>query len=263
MPHVSRSSAFSSRIALGAALILAVGALESRGQEAGAIQGRVTWTGAEVPDLEMKVKKGDTSVRDAAVCAVEGVPDESIVVDKESKGVANCLVYLARISGSNPEAERELVESQPEVVMDQVNCRFVPHVMAMHADQTITFKSSDAIGHNVRLLGFANPAMNVMLPPKGSIERDLRPERRPLQVSCDIHEWMKAYVMVFDHPFFAVTDEQGNFEIDGVPAGEHAIIVWQERVGYVTDGRSRGTPVNVEAGATTEFNAEIAPDDLR
>ena len=65
-------------------------------------------------------------------------------------------------------------------------------------------------------------------------------ERRPIAVACDIHSWMKAWIMVFDHPFFAVTGPDGSFEIKGVPAGEQHLVVWQEKVGYVNRKRPRG-----------------------
>ncbi len=58
--------------------------------------------------------------------------------------------------------------------------------------------------------------------------------------------------MVFDHPFFAVTKEDGSFEIDGVPAGSQNLVVWQERVGYVNEGAARGMPVKIEAGKPTD-----------
>ena len=73
-------------------------------------------------------------------------------------------------------------------------------------------------------------------------------ERRPILVACDIHPWMKAYIMVFDHPFFAVTAEDGSFEIKGVPAGEQNLVVWQEKVGYVNPEKAKGTPVSGQGG---------------
>jgi hypothetical protein len=77
-------------------------------------------------------------------------------------------------------------------------------------------------------------------------------ERRPIVVACDIHNWMKAYIMVFDHPFFAVTGADGSFEIKGVPAGDQNLVIWQETVGYVNPEKSKGMAVTVRAGETSD-----------
>jgi hypothetical protein len=102
-----------------------------------------------------------------------------------------------------------------------------------------------------------------MLPANGQMERKLVFEARPLAVTCDIHPWMKGYVMVFNHPFYAVTGEDGSFEIKGVPAGTQNVNLWQERVGYVT-GNNRGTPVQVKAGDTVDLGeVKLDPAKVR
>ena len=101
-------------------------------------------------------------------------------------------------------------------------------------------KSSDPKSHNVRFAGFNNTGINQIGGTQGSARSQARPERVPLELHCDIHPWMKGYLMVFDHPFFTITGPDGSFEIKGVPAGDQNLIVWQEKVGYVTPGRSGG-----------------------
>ncbi len=110
------------------------------------------------------------------------------------------------------------------------------------------FKSSDPVNHNIRYSAFTNGAFNQILPPNGQVEVKLVAERRPIPLACDIHPWMKGYIMVFDHPFFAVTGEDGSFEITGVPTGTQNLVLWQEKVGYVNQGGARGLPVEVTAG---------------
>ena len=133
----------------------------------------------------------------------------------------------------------------------------------MHEAQTITFKSSDPVGHNVRYSGFSNGSKNIALGPNGYLrDQKLKAERRPLPVNCDIHPWMKGWVMVFDHPFFAVTSDDGSFEITGVPAGTQNLVLWQEKVGYVTAGTSRGQAVTVKAGEVTDVG-EIKLDPAK
>lgn len=236
-------------IALGFGLcsLLAFGA--SAQAQYGTIKGQVVWDGAQIPQLAPKVKAGE-NVKDAQVCAADAIPDETLVVDPASKGVRYCIVYLARPSGSNPDLLKQMLESEPQVVIDQQGCKFVPHVAAMHEKQQALFKSSDPVAHNVRLQGFSN-SLNFMLPANGELPRPLAAERRPMPMACDIHPWMQGFVMVFDHPFFAVTDEQGNFEIKGVPAGKQNLVVWHEKVGYVTAGAARGQEVTVQAGKDT------------
>ncbi len=100
-----------------------------------------------------------------------------------------------------------MLAKSPKVELDQKNCEFLPYALAIHQDQTLVIKSSDPVNHNVRYAAFTNAAFNQILAPKGELEVKLVAERRPILVACDIHSWMKAYLMVFDHPFFAVTGE--------------------------------------------------------
>ncbi len=123
-------------------------------------------------------------------------------------------------------------------------------------------KSSDPVGHNVRMTGFTNPGINQVVAPNGTLTVKLVAERLPLRVGCDIHPWMHGHVMVFDHPFFAVTGADGSFELKGVPAGDYQLVVWQEKVGYVTPGAGRGMPVHVAAGQASEVG-EIKIDPAK
>jgi len=74
-----------------------------------------------------------------------------------------------------------------------------------------------------------------------------------LLLVCDIHPWMKGYIMVFDHPFFAITKEDGSFEIQGVPAGKQNLVVWQNAVGFATPNKGGLMPVTVKAGEATDI----------
>ena len=150
---------------------------------------------------------------------------------------------------------KALVAKNPKVEIDQKNCEFVPYALAIHQDQPLVIKSSDPVNHNVRYAAFTNAAFNQILAPNGQLEVKLVAERRPILVDCDIHPWMKGYIMVFDHPFFAVTGEDGSFEIKGVPAGAQNLVVWQEKVGYVNPEKAKGMPVTVKAGEATDVGA--------
>ncbi len=229
--------------------------------EYGTIKGRLVWGGSEIPPARALVEKGRAS-KDPEVCArEESVPNRELVVDPKTKGVAYAFAFLVRPKSSNPEAIKALVARSPKVELDQKNCEFQPYTLAIHQDQTLVIKSSDACNHNVRYNGFANTAFNQILAPKGEVEVKLVAERRPIVVACDIHSWMKAYVMIFDHSFFAVTGPDGLFEIQGVPAGTQNLVLWQEKVGYVgyTDPakKAQGRAITVRAGEVTDVGSVV------
>lgn len=249
-------------VSLGFCLSLIFAAQGDAQAQYGTIKGQVIWDGPQIPELAPKVKVG-ANVKDSQVCAGEPIPDESLVIDPQSKGIRYCIVYLARPSGDNPERLQQMIEAEPQVLIDQEGCQFIPHVAVLHEKQQALFKSSDPVAHNVRLQGFSN-SLNFMLPANGEMPRPLASERRPMPMACDIHPWMQGFVMVFDHPFFALTDEQGNFEIEGVPAGKQNLVIWQEKVGYVTAGAARGQEVTVEADKEVTLGpVKIAPSQVK
>ena len=150
--------------------------------------------------------------------------EETVVADREGH-LQNVIVYL-----ENPPPAPSAA-SPPAVSLDQVNCQFVPHVVALRTGQTLRVSTSDPTLHNVHGLCTVNDAFNFALVAAGQ-SKDLtfgQPER--FQVRCDVHPWMKAWVQVFDHPYFAVTDKNGAFEIRNVPPGSYTLVAWQERYG--------------------------------
>jgi hypothetical protein len=217
----------------------------------GTIKGRVVWGGDDIPPVKVLEAQGKAE-KDPNICAKnQPILSRELVVDPKTKGVSHAFAFVFRPKGSNPDAVKALVDGQPLIVLDQVNCEFQPYLLPMHQDQTLLIKSSDATNHNVRLTPFTNPGLNTTLPPQGQFPVKLVAERLPIKVACDIHPWMHGWVMVFDHPFFATTGTDGSFEIKGVPAGTQSLVIWQETVGYVTPGGGRGMPVEVKPGEVT------------
>jgi plastocyanin len=154
------------------------------------------------------------------------VYDDSLVVDADG-GLRNVVVYV--LDGPNVQL------SPAAAVLDQAECQFVPHVLAVRAGQPVTVRSSDPVLHNVHASKPAyNKPFNLAFPIKGQ-EMSIsfaRPEASPpIEVRCDVHQWMRAYVAVFDHPFFAVTGEGGKFAIDKLPAGQYTLVIWHEKYG--------------------------------
>jgi hypothetical protein len=224
----------------------------------GTIRGRLVWGGPQAPPVKNLVPN-----KDEQVCGAKApIPDNKLVVDPTTKGIRYGFAYLAQPKGQNPEAVKALLAKAASVDIDQKNCEFIPYCLAMHQDQALVFKSSDPVNHNVHLSPFTNAPFNVILAPKGQMEKKLVAENRVIPLSCDIHGWMKGYIMVFDHPFFDVTTESGSFEIKGVPAGEQNLVVWQAATGFVTPNLRRGMPVTVKAGEVTDVG-EIKLDPAK
>ena len=218
----------------------------------GTIKGRLVYGGAKAPEPKVLYQKNDPTAKDPQVCATEPIIDRDVTVDPKTKGIMNGYAYLLKPSGSNPAAEQALLAKEAAVEIDQKNCRFLPFSTALHQKQKLVFKSSDPVNHNVRYSAFTNTSFNQILPPSGETTVQLVAESRALPLACDIHPWMKGYIMVFDHPFFDVTEEDGSFEIQGVPAGEQKLIVWWGPAGYVSEGARQGMAVTVKAGEVTD-----------
>ena len=218
----------------------------------GTIKGRLVWGGDDIPGAVELVEKGKAQ-KDPDICAKnQSIPSHDMEIDPKTKGIAYGIAYILRPKARNPEMVQELIASKPQVEMDQKNCDFLPHSLAIHQDQTLVLKSSDPVGHNVRFLaGFKNTGINQVIAPNGQLPVTLVAENLPLEVRCDIHPWMHGHIMVFDHPFFAVTGSDGTFEIKGVPAGDFNFVVWHGK--YVTPGLGRGMPVKVVAGQVTDM----------
>ena len=222
--------------------------------EVGTFSGVITYDGP-MPELPLIVKRGDTKAKDAAVCAAHDVPDESLLVNSAAgHGVANVFVYLTKA----PKGTQSSVPDEP-VVMDQKGCIFLPHAMLVRVGQTVLVKSDDAIPHNVHTLPVRNTGLNSLVAPNDRVGLELiyqRSEPIPLQVKCDVHTWMRAYHLVLDHPFMAVTDSEGRFEIKDLPVGKQKFRIWHERAAYL----ERSYEVEIKAGETKEISLTFAAE---
>ncbi len=162
------------------------------------------------------------------------------------------------------------------VTFDQPHCQYLPRIAAyqpyymdkgerVETGQKLVFKNSAGCAHNVRVLGNGvdNDGFNKNLPPGTEIEEKLNPQKLPLSVQCDIHPWMAAKLFVFDHPFYALTDKDGKYEIPMVPAGmEVTVMAWHEGVGYVLAKRDGekfivGQKMTIEKGKKTTLDLEL------
>ena len=187
---------------------------------------------------------------------------ERLLVDGGTKGVKNVLVYLSKPTSVSDEAKKAV--AAVHVLFDQDKCVFDPHVVGILNGSAITLKSSDPVNHNINAK-LKQSAYNQLLAPQGKTEfTPSGPERTPAEVTCDIHPWMKAWWMVFDHPYFAVTDAKGYFEIKNAPAGTQKVVVWQEAVdknGFVT--APSGDEVVIKANDSVVKDFKVEPSRLR
>lgn len=221
--------------------------------DTGSFKGTVTFDG-KAPELPPLVAIGAAKA-DPNVCAAKvAIANQTLVVNAKNNGIANVFIYL-----SKPPAGHKPAPPKKPVDIDQENCTFLPHAACVQANQTVNVMNDDTVPHNVHTNPTRNTAYNQLIAPKtrkGMSMTYKKPERLPVGVTCDIHNWMKAYQLVQDHPFMAVTDADGKFEIKDLPPGVYEFIVWQERTGFL----NRTLKVTINAGKDTTENLKYGAD---
>ena len=134
-------------------------------------------------------------------------------------------VYVkSGITGTYP-APTEAVE------LDQQGCMYKPHLVAVQVGQPIKIKNNDETLHNIHPRPTVNQEFNIGQPRKGmESTKTFDKKEVMIPVGCDVHPWMRAYISVLDHPFFAVTDEDGKYEIKNLPPGEYEVEAVHEKL---------------------------------
>jgi len=214
----------------------------------GSIAGQFVFEG-DIPPREVLVAKGNPKINDPAICAGEDYLSDVLLVDETSRGTAGVFVYLPKAKEIHP---RLKTSEAKDVVFDQEKCRFIPHSLVVRTDQTVLVKSKDKCAHNTRGTPLRNTPFNFSLAPEdraGSAVRLKVAERFPIPVECNIHPWMRANWLVIDHPYGTVSDSQGKFRIEDLPAGVHEFTFWHELPGYV----ERKYSVTVKPGETVDL----------
>jgi hypothetical protein len=194
----------------------------------GHLKGRFTMVGAPQP-AKIEITK------DAAYCGKFTIVDRSLVVNANG-GLANVVVMLnLKRSDTPPEPhESYAATASANVILDNIKCEFQPRVVLLRSSQTLEVKNSDPdpVAHNTKIE--ADPPINPILPPGGTVTAQFKAGRLPAPVSCSIHPWMSAKLVVKDTPYMAVTNDNGEFVIENLPSGNWEFQVWQERLGYVS-----------------------------
>ena len=154
------------------------------------------------------------------------VPNESLVVGPR-QGVRYAVVTLEGIT------KGQALEKESEHELDNVKCRFIPHVQAASIGQFVVLKNSDPILHTAHaFFAGAQPGFNVGLYP-GRVSRKPLIAAGLVQIRCEAHPWMNAYIMVTEHPYHALTDAYGEYLITDIPPGNYKLRVWHESLGVL------------------------------
>jgi hypothetical protein len=171
----------------------------------------------------------------------DGILDPSLIVNGDGT-LQNVFVYIQSGLG-----DRVFAWPTTPAVMDQVDCLFTPRVLGVQVNQAVEIRNSDPTFHNVNRRGKdARHRFNIGLAAKGmNATRYFKEEEVMVEVSCDVHPWMAAYIGVVPHPYFAVTGEKGSYRFAGLPGGTYRIEAWHERYKFerqvieVADGVSK------------------------
>ncbi len=160
-----------------------------------------------------------TPTKDQEYCGKHEIPNEKLIVNQKNKGIKNVIVHVyGRSSGKDLPKVSHTPQTQ---VLANDHCRFEPHIVLAHTGDTLQITNPDPIGHNANLNFIRNTAQNLMIP--SGQQKDIKLEEEepaPIPVDCNIHPWMRAYVVVLDNSFADVSNDSGEIEIKGLPAGK-------------------------------------------
>jgi hypothetical protein len=199
--------------------------------DGGTISGTVKWSGPEPRGLDVPVNK------DPEICDPDShktINMERLVIGPDG-GVANTIVYVRNISQG-----KTMNLPQPRRSLDQRHCRYEPHILLVPQTAEIAMKSSDAVLHTVHMDGAAS--FNVPFPFLDRVITRNMDTPGLVNLRCNGgHVWMNAEMMVVSHPYYAVTDLNGRFELTDVPPGDYEVVAWHE--GWRVLGRENALDV--------------------
>lgn len=203
---------------------------------AGTIKGTVVLKGT-TPEL-----KKLTVTIDQYICGKEKNPEDLVL--SPQGGIRSAVVWLDK-----PPAAASAEALPSTIAMDQKECTFAPRVVVVPAGGKIDFLNSDRLLHNLHATPTANPPFN-RTQPKGRTITISFSHPEIIRVTCDLHSWMRGWVVVAEHPFYAMTDGAGDFALRGLPPGRYTLKAWQERLGTISKevivGDQEPTPVTLE-----------------
>jgi hypothetical protein len=236
----------------------------------GTLKGKAVLAG-DLPSMGGKDAELQAKMKEKETRCLAGATDEEKAqyewrVNPQTKGVENVIVWLAPPEGSYFKlSDADKKPARMEVEFHQPHCAFIPHcdVAFTHyteggklvpTGQKVVFKNDAEFAHNTDYKGLLVQGKNQLLNPGQTfVPDDMKPDRKEITLSCQVHPWMHAYLRDFDHPWAAVTDKDGNFEIKNAPAGvELNLVAWHEKAEYLLGG-NKGKKITLKEG---EDNAE-------
>ena len=220
------------------AALAAVSTASGQDDKWATIKGQIVFpAGKDVPKREKL-----NVTQDKEHCLKDGdILDESVIVNPQNRGVKNVVVWL-RPAAKNPKAALAKDEIHPddakrkpaEVAIDQPCCMFVNRITIARPGDALVVKNSAPVPHNFFWSSTNNGEYNITIPKmdKWVMPEKIVAEGPPIQYKCTIHGWMTGYVRIFDHPYYAITDADGKFEIKNAPVGDYRIVYWHEASGF-------------------------------
>jgi len=212
------------------------------------IKGAVSFTGKAAPEMKVPKKR-----KDAEFCKTKEVKYNAVVVNGGK--LAETFIRLA-----NDSVKGDYKAPSKHAEIDQIDCMYTPRIQGVVAGQEIDIKNGDGTLHNVHTFKGTETWFN-QAQPKGSpvIAKELE-ETKVIKFTCDVHPWMRGFVVVSSHPFFAVSGADGSFTIEKVPAGKYDVEAWHPHYGL------KKATADVADGKTVEVNftydgTEKEPDE--
>jgi len=214
-------------------------------------------------NLPIPVRAPVNVVQDKAHCLSKGpILDDVVIVNPANRGIKNVVVWL-RPNNPNAKAVFAANEIHPgdanrkpaDVVIDQPCCMFMPRITLARVGDTVVVKNPAPVQHNFFWSSGNNGELNENMAAGATFrfKNALVAESPPIPYKCTVHPWMSGYVRVFDHPYYALTDDDGKFTIPNAPVGNYSIVAWHDKVGFDNGKAGRlGTPVVIQ-GPTTEL----------
>lgn len=209
-------------------------------------------------------------------CAALKINSDALMVNAKNGGVRDVIVFPVSSDSKKPldlsKFDPNAKPVMPEPVLDNKDCQFIPHVMVVKAGQTITVKNSDKTGHNANFGFMNNAGVNQQIPAGGQQQLKIeKPEPGAMAVSCGSHSWMKALLIVQDHPFVGVSNEDGKLEIKGLAPGKtnlkiiHDVGKFKElKIGGKSYPVKKGSfEIELKPGANDLGTIELSADELK
>lgn len=215
------------------------------GSGTGTISGTVTFAGSAPGPVKLDI------TIDHEVCDREPKFREDLVVAPRTGGLKNVVVWLKDM----PEQASDTPPAPSDpATLDQRGCRFIPHVLIVPVGETLNILNSDGILHNIHTRGSINRPINKAQP--GLLKRVKAKFKYPemIFVKCDAHKWMSAWIVVAEHSYYTLTNEDGSYRLDNVPPGMYSLEFWHERLGSVSQ------QVVVVAGQDAHADAQFESD---